>query len=69
MDIELSTGGFGIADGIDDFSFRPREFAGALKVFQGLGDLSLLEQKLGEGCDGDIAFRVDCGRSVSRHEE
>lgn len=59
LDVELGAGGFGVADGIDDFGFRACKFAGAFEIFQGLGDLALLEEELGEGCDGDVAFGVD----------
>ena len=59
MDVELGARGFGVADCIDDFGFRACKLAGAFEIFQGLGDLALLEEELGKGCDGDVAFRVD----------
>ena len=59
LDIQLGAGGLSVADGVYDLCLGTSELTSTLEVLQGLRDLALLEEELGEGCDGDVTFGVD----------
>lgn len=59
LDLELSAGGLGVGEGVDDLALGAGEFGGALEVLERVGDLALLQEELGHGGDGDVAFGID----------
>lgn len=58
-DLDLCSGGFGVREGVDDFSFCAGELGGALKILEGFGHLVLLQEKLCHGSHGYVALRID----------
>jgi hypothetical protein len=58
-DFKLRSCGFSVRQGIDNLSFRPREFGGTFEVLEGLCHLALLEKQLCHGSNSDVAFGVD----------
>lgn len=65
LDLELGTRSLGVREGVNRLAFGAGQLGGAFEVFEGLGDLALLEEELGHGGDGDVAFGVDCEFRVS----
>ncbi len=59
LDLDLGAGGLGVREGVDQLALGAGQLGGALKVLEGLGHLALLEEELGHGGDGDVAFGVD----------
>lgn len=56
---ELRSSGFSIGQCIDNLALGSGEFRSALKVFEGLDDLSLLQEELGHCSNGDVALGVN----------
>jgi len=59
LDLELCAGGLSVGKGVDNLTLSAGELGGALEVLEGIGDLALLEEELGHGGDGNVAFGVD----------
>lgn len=59
LNLELGAGGLGVGEGVDDLALGAGELGGALEVLERVGDLALLQEKLGHGGDGDVAFGID----------
>ena len=59
LNLELCAGGLGVGKGVDNLTLSAGELGGALEVLEGIGDLALLEEELGHGGDGNVAFGVD----------
>ena len=59
LDLELRARGLSVRESVDYFAFGARKLGGALEVGESVGHLALLEQKLGHGGHGDVAFGVN----------
>jgi hypothetical protein len=67
LDLELCASRLGVRKSVDDLALGAGELGGALEVLESVGDLALLQEELGHGGDGDVAFGVDCGVSLVRN--
>lgn len=62
LHLQLGAGSFRIRDGVGDLRLGAGQFGGTLEVLERLGNLALLQEKLGQGADGNVAFGVDWER-------
>lgn len=59
LDLQLGPRGLGVGKGIDNLARGARKLSSTLEVGEGIGHLALLQEELGHGGDGNIAFGID----------
>lgn len=59
LNLQLSTGGLGVGDSIDNLGLGASKLSSPLKVLERLRDLALLQQQLSHGADGNVTLGID----------
>jgi hypothetical protein len=65
--LKLCASRLSVRKSVDDLALSAGELGGALEVLEGVRDLALLQEELGHGGDGDVAFGVDWCRVSVEH--